>query len=61
MNFYATIKWLDNNNTQEVVVTTDELKEEDDNIFYYFEDEKEIEKFKEEGSHEFIILDYSSM
>ena len=29
---------------------------DDDDIFFYLEDEKEIEEFKKEGSHEWVLV-----
>jgi hypothetical protein len=33
-----------------------ELETPDDEIFFYLENEKEIESFKKEGSHEWVII-----
>ncbi len=58
MLYLGTIKWLDNGNIQDdMIFKIGEVGEDDDNIFFYFEDEAEIEEFKKEGAHEFIILD----
>ena len=57
MRYRATIKWLD---TQEIVddmiLKIGDIEEDDDDIFFYLEDEKEIESFKKEGSHEWVII-----
>ena len=56
MRYDATIRWLDNGNIQDVVMKIGEVGWDDDDIFFYLEDEKEIEKFKKEGSHEWVLL-----
>lgn len=52
----ATIRWLDNGNIQDVVMKIGEVGWDDDDIFFYLEDEKEIEEFKKEGSHEWVLV-----
>ena len=56
MRYDATIRWLDNGNIQDVVMKIGEVGCDDDDIFFYLEDEKEIEEFKKEGSHEWVIV-----
>jgi hypothetical protein len=57
MRYIATIKWLDNGYIQDdMILKVGEIEEEDDEIFFYLEDEKEIESFKKEGSHEWVII-----
>jgi len=58
-NYYnATIKWLDNENIQDdMIIKIGDIDDDDDDIFFYMDSEKEIEEFKKEGSHEWIILD----
>ena len=56
MRYNATIRWLDNGNIQDVVMKIGEVGWDDDDIFFYLEDEKEIEEFKKEGSHEWVLL-----
>tara|TARA_R100000654_G_scaffold55736_3_gene82071 strand:+ start:911 stop:1099 length:189 start_codon:yes stop_codon:yes gene_type:complete len=56
MRYDATIKWLDNGNIQDVVMKIGEVGWDDDDIFFYLEDEKEIEEFKKEGSHEWVLV-----
>jgi len=58
MKYLATIKWLDNGNIQDdmVIKVGEDPGEDDDDIFFYMNSEKEIEEFKKEGVHEWIIL-----
>jgi hypothetical protein len=56
MRYDATIRWLDNGNIQDVVMKIGEVGWDDDDIFFYLEDEKEIEEFKKEGSHEWVLV-----
>ncbi len=56
MRYDATIRWLDNGNIQDVVMKIGEVSWDDDDIFFYLEDEKEIEEFKKEGSHEWVLV-----
>ena len=57
MRYIATIKWLDNGDIQDdMILKVGDIEEDDDEIFFYLEDEKEIECFKKEGSHEWVIL-----
>ena len=58
-NYYnATIKWLDNENIQDdMIIKIGDIEDDDDDIFFYMDSEREIEEFKKEGSHEWIILD----
>ena len=54
--YRATIKWLDTGNIDWVVLKIGDIAEDDDDIFFYLESEKEIESFKKEGSHEWVII-----
>tara|TARA_R110000803_G_scaffold76747_3_gene141491 strand:+ start:5877 stop:6077 length:201 start_codon:yes stop_codon:yes gene_type:complete len=55
--FIATIQWLDNGNIQDdMIFKIGDISEDDDDVFFYLEDEKEIELFKKEGSHEWVII-----
>lgn len=54
--FDATIKWMDNGNIQDVTMKIGDVGPDDDNIFFYLQHEGEIEHFKKEGAHEWIIL-----
>ena len=57
MRYIATIKWLDNGYIQDdMILKVGDIEEDDDDIFFYLEDEKEIESFKKEGSHEWVII-----
>jgi len=56
MRYNATIRWIDNGNIQDVVMKIGEVGWDDDDIFFYLEDEKEIEEFKKEGSHEWVLV-----
>tara|TARA_R110000737_G_scaffold316356_1_gene326610 strand:+ start:43 stop:240 length:198 start_codon:yes stop_codon:yes gene_type:complete len=57
MRYNATIKWLDNGDIQDdMILKVGDIEEDDDEIFFYLEDEKEIECFKKEGSHEWVII-----
>jgi len=56
MRYNATIRWIDNGNIQDVVMKIGEVGWDDDDIFFYLEDEKEIEEFKKEGSHEWVLI-----
>lgn len=58
MRYIATIKWLDNGNIQDdMVLKIGDIEEDDDDIFFYLDSERELEEFKKEGSHDWIILD----
>lgn len=55
--FIATIKWLDNGNIQDdMILKIGDIADDDDDVFFYLEDEKEIESFQNEGSHEWVII-----
>ena len=54
--YKAVIKWLDTGNIYWVVLKIGDIGEDDDDIFFYLESEKEIESFKKEGSHEWVII-----
>ena len=57
MRYRATIKWLDNQEiVDDMIIKIGDIEEDDDDIFFYLEDEKEIESFKKEGSHEWVII-----
>ena len=57
MRYRATIKWLDNQEiVDDMILKIGDIEEYDDDIFFYLEDEKEIESFKKEGSHEWVII-----
>tara|TARA_R100000231_G_C5201000_1_gene127401 strand:+ start:220 stop:408 length:189 start_codon:yes stop_codon:yes gene_type:complete len=56
MRYNATIRWIDNGKIQDVVMKIGEVGWDDDDIFFYLEDEKEIEEFKKEGSHEWVLI-----
>lgn len=53
----ATIKWLDNGNIENVIIKVGDIEEDDDDIFFYLESEKELDTFKQEGMHEWVILE----
>ena len=54
--YRAVIQWLDTGNIDWVVLKIGDIGEDDDDIFFYLESEKEIESFKKEGSHEWVII-----
>ena len=54
--YKAVIKWLDTGNIYWVVLKIGDIAEDDDDIFFYLESEKQIESFKKEGSHEWVII-----
>jgi hypothetical protein len=57
MRFIATIKWLDNGNIQDhMILKIGDIEDDDDDIFFYLDSEKELEEFKKEGVHEWMIL-----
>ena len=57
MRYITTIKWLDNQEiVDDMILKIGDIEEDDDDIFFYLEDEKEIESFKKEGSHEWVII-----
>ena len=57
MRYIATIKWLDKQEiVDDMILKIGDIEEDDDDIFFYLEDEKEIESFKKEGSHEWVII-----
>jgi hypothetical protein len=53
----ATIKWLDNGNIEDVIIKVGDIEEDDDDIFFYLESEEEIEHYKQEGVHDWVILE----
>jgi hypothetical protein len=58
MRFIATIKWLDNGNVQDdMILKIGDIEEDDDDIFFYLDSERELERFKKEGAHDWVILD----
>jgi len=58
MRFIATIKWLDNGNIQDdMILKIGDIEDDDDDIFFYLDSERELEEFKKEGSHDWIIVD----
>ena len=55
--YRATIEWLDTGDIQDdMILKIGDIGEDDDDIFFYLEDEGEIESFKKEGSHEWVII-----
>jgi len=57
MRYNATIKWLDNGDIQDnMILKIGDIEDDDDDIFFYLESEKEIESFKKQGSHEWVII-----
>ena len=57
MKYRATIQWLDNKEIQDdIILKVGDIDEDDDDIFFYLDSEKEIEHFKKEGAHDWIIL-----
>ncbi len=58
MRYIATIKWLDNGAIQDdMILKIGDIDEDDDDIFFYLDSEREIEEFKKEGSHDWVIID----
>ncbi len=58
MRFIATIKWLDDGNIQDdMILKIGDIEEDDDDIFFYLDSERELERFKKEGDHDWVILD----
>jgi hypothetical protein len=58
MRFIATIKWLDDGNIQDdMILKIGDIEEDDDDIFFYLDSERELEGFKKEGDHDWVILD----
>ena len=56
--YNATIKWIDNGDIQDdMLLKIGDVEYDDDNIFFYLDSEREIEEFKKEGAHEWVILD----
>lgn len=56
--YLADIKWLDNGYIQDdVIIKIGDVEDDDDDIFFYLESEDEIENFKKEGVHDWVILD----
>tara|TARA_R110002020_G_scaffold325210_1_gene540857 strand:+ start:510 stop:713 length:204 start_codon:yes stop_codon:yes gene_type:complete len=55
--YIATIKWLDNGNIQDdMIFKIGDIEDDDDDIFFYLEDENEMEYYKIEGNHDWVIL-----
>lgn len=58
MRFIATIKWLDNGDIQnDMILKIGDIEEDDDDVFFYLDSEREIDEFKKEGSHDWVIID----
>jgi hypothetical protein len=58
MKYIATIQWSDNGNIQDdMILKIGDVEDDDDDIFFYFESEAELESYKKEGMHEWVILD----
>jgi len=58
MRFIATIKWLDNGDIQDdMILKIGDIEDDDDEIFFYLDSERELEEFKKEGSHDWVIVD----
>ena len=58
MRFIATIKWLDNGDIQDdMILKIGDIEDDDDDIFFYLDSERELEEFKKEDSHDWVILD----
>lgn len=54
----ATIKWLDTGEIQEgVLFKVGDAGKDDDDIFFYLDSESEMEDFRREGVHEWIVLE----
>lgn len=53
----ATIKWLDNGNIEDVIIKVGDVEEDDDDIFFYLDSENEIDDFRKEGAHDWVIMD----
>ena len=57
MRYIATIKYLDNGNIQDdMIFKIGDIEDDDDDIFFYLEDENEMEYYKIEGNHDWVIL-----
>lgn len=52
----ATIKWLDNGNIEDVIIKVGDVEEDDDDIFFYVYSESEIDYFRKEGAHDWVII-----
>lgn len=52
----ATIKWLDNGNIEDVIIKVGDIEEDDDDIFFYVYSESEIDDFRKEGVHDWVII-----
>ena len=58
MRFIATIKWLDNGDIRDdMILKIGDIEDDDDEIFFYLDSERELEEFKKEGSHDWVIVD----
>lgn len=56
--YNATIRWLDNGNIQDdMIIKVGDVEEDDYDIFFYLDHEDEIEDFKKEGVHDWVILE----
>ena len=57
MRFIAIIKLLDNENIQDnMILKIGDIEDDDDDIFFYLDSERELEEFKKEGVHDWVIL-----
>jgi hypothetical protein len=60
--FIGTIKWLDNGDIQDdMIFKIGDIEDDDDDIFFYFDSEREIEEFKKEGVHDWVILEIEKL
>ena len=57
MRFSTTIKWLDSGDTEDVILKIGDIDEaKDEDVFFYIKSEHDLESFKKEGVHDWIIL-----
>lgn len=62
MKFTATIKWSDNGDIQDdMILKVGDIEDDDDDIFFYLESKGELDFYKIEGNHEWVILNYKEI
>lgn len=60
--FEATVKFIDNGDVVEgMIFKNGDFDENDDDVFYYIENDNDMDKLKENGVLDFVILSYEKL
>jgi hypothetical protein len=60
MKYLAMIQFLDTGDIQEVTLKVGDMEEgKDDDVFFFFDSDKDLESFRKEGVHDWVILSVS--